>query len=58
MTLAIFDLDNTLIAGDSDYSWGAFLVTQNKVDQVLYKTMNEKFFADYEAETLLSLIHI
>ena len=52
MTLAIFDLDNTLIAGDSDYSWGAFLVTQNKVDQVLYKTMNEKFFADYEAETL------
>ena len=52
MTLAIFDLDNTLIAGDSDYSWGAFLVAQNKVDQVLYKTMNEKFFADYEAETL------
>ncbi len=28
MTLAIFDLDNTLIAGDSDHAWGQFLVTQ------------------------------
>lgn len=27
-------------------------MAQNKVDQVRYKTMNEKFFADYEAETL------
>ena len=52
MPLAIFDLDNTLIAGDSDYSWGAFLVAQNRVDQVVYKTMNEKFLADYEAENL------
>ena len=28
MALAIFDLDNTLLAGDSDYLWGQFLVQQ------------------------------
>lgn len=58
MPLAIFDLDNTLIAGDSDYSWGAFLVAQNRVDQVVYKTMNEKFLADYEAENLDILAYL
>ena len=30
MALAIFDLDNTLIAGDSDHSWGEFLVSKGK----------------------------
>jgi len=58
MPLAIFDLDNTLIAGDSDYSWGAFLVAQKKVDQALYKSMNEQFFADYEAGTLDILAYL
>jgi len=52
MALAIFDLDNTLIAGDSDHSWGAFLVTQNIVDRQLYKEMNDKFYADYESGCL------
>ncbi|MEO1873374.1 MAG: HAD-IB family hydrolase, partial [Cobetia sp.] len=32
MSLAIFDLDNTLIAGDSDHAWGEFLVEQGAVD--------------------------
>ena len=32
MALAIFDLDNTLIAGDSDHGWGEFLVANNRVD--------------------------
>ena len=49
MALAIFDLDNTLIAGDSDHSWGEFLVDQNIVDRQLYKKMNDKFYADYES---------
>lgn len=52
MALAIFDLDNTLIAGDSDYSWGEFLVAQGRVDPVQYKTMNEKFYQDYQCGRL------
>lgn len=52
MALAIFDLDNTLIAGDSDHSWGEFLVAQSIVDSNLYKVMNDKFYADYESGNL------
>ena len=52
MALAIFDLDNTLIAGDSDHSWGEFLIDQRKVNQSEYRAMNDKFLADYEAEKL------
>lgn len=48
MTLAIFDLDNTLIAGDSDHGWGQFLVEQRAVDAERYRTMNDQFYRDYE----------
>jgi len=48
MALAIFDLDNTLIAGDSDYSWGEFLVQEGKVDPEIYQQKNEKFYQDYQ----------
>lgn len=48
MALAIFDLDNTLIAGDSDYSWGEFLVRQAVVDSNQYREMNDKFYQDYQ----------
>jgi len=48
MTLAIFDLDNTLLTGDSDYSWGQFLVRHNLVDLEQYEQANEKFFQDYQ----------
>ncbi|MBL4868355.1 MAG: HAD family hydrolase [Pseudomonadales bacterium] len=47
MTLAIFDLDNTLINGDSDHAWGDFLVQQNKVDPEMYKKKNDAFFIQY-----------
>jgi HAD superfamily hydrolase (TIGR01490 family) len=47
MNLAIFDLDNTLIAGDSDHAWGEFLVSKNLVDSQWYKAQNDKFYADY-----------
>lgn len=52
MALAIFDLDDTLIAGDSDYAWGEFLVRQGKVDGAHYRQMNEQFFADYKRGAL------
>ncbi|MEH6617038.1 MAG: HAD family hydrolase [Porticoccus sp.] len=52
MPLAIFDLDNTLIAGDSDHGWGEFLVAQNIVDAAYYKKMNDQFYNDYQNGTL------
>ncbi|MET0067711.1 MAG: HAD family hydrolase [Candidatus Thiodiazotropha sp.] len=52
MALAIFDLDNTLLAGDSDYLWGRFLVEQGIVDGDEYERENERFFADYRAGNL------
>jgi HAD superfamily hydrolase (TIGR01490 family) len=52
MALAIFDLDNTLLAGDSDYLWGRFLVEQGIVDGEQYERENERFYADYKAGKL------
>ncbi len=52
MSLALFDLDNTLIAGDSDYEWGRWLVDKNKVDKAYYQQMNDGFFRDYQTGTL------
>ena len=46
MKLAIFDIDNTLIAGDSDVLWGEFLCERNYVDPVSYKTALEKYYKD------------
>ncbi|OOZ36927.1 HAD family hydrolase [Solemya velesiana gill symbiont] len=47
MALAIFDLDNTLLAGDSDYLWGIFLAEQGVVDGEYYQRENERFYHDY-----------
>ena len=52
MSLAIFDLDNTLIADDSDYLWGQFLVDQGLVDKSRYESANAKFYEDYKQGTL------
>ncbi len=52
MALAIFDLDNTLIAGDSDHSWGVFLVEKQLVDAETYRLANDGFYADYKNGTL------
>ena len=52
MRLAIFDLDNTLLAGDSDYLWGQFLVEQGHVDAEWYERENRKFYELYKAGTL------
>jgi len=50
--LAVFDLDNTLLADDSDYLWGRYLVTHGLVDGETYERQNEKFYADYRAGCL------
>lgn len=52
MSLAIFDLDNTLIADDSDYLWGQFLVDKGIVNKEYYEQANAKFYADYKQGTL------
>jgi HAD superfamily hydrolase (TIGR01490 family) len=52
VSLAIFDLDNTLIADDSDYLWGQFLVDQHIVDKAYYEAANAKFYEDYKNGTL------
>lgn len=52
MALAIFDLDNTLLAGDSDYLWGKFLVDQGEVDGDYYEQTNLDFYEDYKAGRL------
>ena len=52
MQLTLFDLDNTLLAGDSDYLWGRFLVDEGVVDAEFYARENERFHAQYEAGNL------
>lgn len=47
MPLAIFDLDNTLLAGDSDYLWGRYLGELGVVDRAAYERENERFYQDY-----------
>lgn len=48
MALAIFDLDNTLISGDSDHGWGQFLVEKELVDADLYKEKNDYYLEQYQ----------
>jgi HAD superfamily hydrolase (TIGR01490 family) len=52
MTLAIFDLDNTLLRGDSDHAWGQFLVDREVVDGESYRRENERYYAQYQSGTL------
>lgn len=52
MALAIFDLDNTLIGGDSDYLWGEFLIKNQYVDADQFAETNAQFYEDYKAGNL------
>ena len=52
MRLALFDLDNTLLAGDSDHSWGEWLCQRGLVDAAEYQARNDAFYADYVAGKL------
>ena len=48
MTLAIFDLDHTLINGDSDHLWGEYMVENGIVDSQAYRQRNDVFYQDYQ----------
>ena len=52
MALAIFDLDNTLLGGDSDYLWGRYLAENGIVDPQSYHDTNLAFYHDYQAGNL------
>jgi len=52
MRLALFDLDNTLLAGDSDYEWGQFLVDRGVLEREAYEAQNRAFYEQYKAGTL------
>jgi len=52
LNLALFDLDNTLLAGDSDFEWAQFLIGQGVLDAEVHAAQNEKFYEQYKAGTL------
>jgi len=52
VSLALFDLDNTLLGGDSDYLWGEFLVSVGAVDKAAHQRQNAHYLADYQAGVL------
>ena len=52
MRLTLFDLDNTLLAGDSDYEWGQFLVDRGILDREAYEVQNRAYYEQYAAGTL------
>ncbi len=52
MDLALFDLDNTLIAGDSDFEWAQFLIGKGILERALYEARNLEFYEQYKAGTL------
>jgi HAD superfamily hydrolase (TIGR01490 family) len=52
LELALFDLDNTLLSGDSDYEWAQFLIERGVLERAEYEARNELFFSQYKAGTL------
>jgi HAD superfamily hydrolase (TIGR01490 family) len=52
MRLVLFDLDNTLLAGDSDYEWGQFLIDRGILDRATYEAQNRAYYDQYVAGTL------
>jgi len=52
MTLALFDLDNTLLSDDSDYRWGQFLVERQLIDSKEHTQKNQAFYQQYADGTL------
>lgn len=52
MNLALFDLDNTLLSGDSDFEWAQFLISKGVLDREVHLAQNQAFYEDYKAGTL------
>jgi HAD superfamily hydrolase (TIGR01490 family) len=52
MNLTLFDLDNTLLSGDSDFEWAQFLISKGVLDREVHEAKNQAFYDDYKAGTL------
>ncbi|MGA7178734.1 MAG: HAD family hydrolase [Thiobacillaceae bacterium] len=52
MKLVLFDLDNTLLAGDSDFEWAQFLIDKGVLDREVYEAQNQVFYDQYKDGTL------
>ena len=52
MNLVLFDLDNTLLAGDSDYAWAEFLMEEGVLDRAAYEERNRQFLSQYNSGTI------
>ena len=50
--LTLFDLDNTLLNGDSDFEWSQFLIRIGVLDRELFEAKNLAFYEHYKAGTL------
>jgi HAD superfamily hydrolase (TIGR01490 family) len=52
MNLALFDLDNTILSGDSDFEWAQFLIAKGVLDREVQEARNLEFYEQYKAGTL------
>jgi len=52
VNLALFDLDNTLLSGDSDFEWSQFLIDQGVLERELFEAKNQTFYDQYKAGSL------
>jgi HAD superfamily hydrolase (TIGR01490 family) len=52
LELALFDLDNTLLSGDSDFEWAQFLIEEGVLERARYEAQNQRFYDQYKAGTL------
>ena len=50
MKLALFDLDNTLLEGDSDYEWAQFLIEEGVLHADEYNAKNDWFYERWRTE--------
>ena len=50
--IALFDLDNTLLSGDSDYEWAQYLIERGVLERDQYEAKNDLFFSQYKAGRL------
>jgi HAD superfamily hydrolase (TIGR01490 family) len=50
--LALFDLDETLLSGDSDIAWGEFLMERGVLDRATFQPRRQGFFDAYKAGTM------
>jgi HAD superfamily hydrolase (TIGR01490 family) len=52
LDLVLFDLDNTLLNGDSDFAWAQFLIAKGVLDRELQEARNIAFYEQYKDGTL------